>query len=110
MTDKHFLAMKAAAIWEEMRSFASNRGLLLTAGWNYLWGFKKRCLLPSFSRDSDLTDMRLQHWGLQSSPGDFTNHKPLPCLSYKDSIWTRKRVNKSGDSVGAGVCTSVSRV
>ena len=40
--------MKAFAIWEEMRSFASNSGSQLAAGWNHLWGFiNKKCwLLP----------------------------------------------------------------
>ena len=36
--------MKAAAIWEEMRSIASNRGPHLAAGWNHLWDFiNKKC-------------------------------------------------------------------
>ena len=40
--------MKVFAIWEDMRSFASNSGSQLAAGWNYLWGFiNKKCwLLP----------------------------------------------------------------
>ena len=43
--------MKAFAIWEEMRSFASNSGSQLAAGWNHLWGFiNKKCwLLPPLS-------------------------------------------------------------
>ena len=32
----HFLAKTAAAIWEEMRSSASNSGSHLAAGWNHL--------------------------------------------------------------------------
>ena len=40
-TFTHFLARKAAAIWEEMRSSASNSGSHLAAGWNHLGGFKK---------------------------------------------------------------------
>ena len=40
--------MKAAAIWEEMRSIASNRGPHLAAGWNHLWGFvNKKMLTPA---------------------------------------------------------------
>ena len=35
-TFSHFLARKAAAIWEEMRSSASNSGSHLAAGWNHL--------------------------------------------------------------------------
>ena len=31
--------MKAAAIWEEMRSFTSNSGSQLATRWNHLWGF-----------------------------------------------------------------------
>ena len=37
----HTLEMKAAAIWEEMRYFASNSGSHLAEGWNHLWHFKK---------------------------------------------------------------------
>ena len=33
--------MKAAALWKEMRSFASNSGSVLAAGLNHLQGLKR---------------------------------------------------------------------
>jgi len=84
-----FLAMKAAAIWEEMRSFASDKGSQLAAGWNHLRGFKKCWLLPPLLWDSDLSEMRIQHWYLTELSwwsefiAKFANHWHLPYLRYK---------------------------
>ena len=83
-TCSHFLAMKAAAIWEDMRSFASNNGSHLAAGWNYLWGFKKCWRLLPLPRDSDLTEMRSSALGFQRvfPVAKFTTPWPLGvCVS-----------------------------
>ena len=109
------LAMKAAAIWEEMRSIASNCGPHLAAGWNHLWGFvNKKCwLLPPLPRGSDLTEMRLQPWDFTELPlwfkfaAKFANRWPLPYLKYKGPYLDEETVNRSGDSAGAGACVSV---
>ena len=77
--------MKAFALWEEMRSFASSSGSQLAAGWNHLWGCSNKNVdfcLPSLR--FDLAEMRPQHWDFIEFSwwfefaAKFTNHQPLP--------------------------------